>query len=102
VVVCLVNVEAKALDRLCRTIFLEMSCLGHNVSVPTQWPFQKQLTDKRKDGRFCHLFTEEKYFQNFTMICRKPYVASPISFRATIFQTPEGTLWTYGISALSF
>jgi hypothetical protein len=31
VVLCLVNVEAKALDRLCRSIFLEMSCLGTRV-----------------------------------------------------------------------
>jgi hypothetical protein len=31
------------------------------------------------------------------MICRKPYVVSSICFRATIFQNPEGTLWTYGI-----
>jgi hypothetical protein len=30
-VLSLVNVEAKALDRLCRSMFLEMSCLGTRV-----------------------------------------------------------------------
>jgi hypothetical protein len=33
VVLCLVNVEAKTLDRLCRSMFLEMSCLGTRLPV---------------------------------------------------------------------
>jgi hypothetical protein len=36
------------------------------------------------------------------MICRKPHVASSICLRATIFQNPEGTLWTQCISYLVF
>jgi hypothetical protein len=36
-----------------------------------------------------------KNFQSFTVICRKPHVASSICLRATIFQNPEGTLWTH-------
>jgi hypothetical protein len=35
----------------------------------------------------------KKNFQTFTVICRKPHVASSICLRATIFQNPEGTLW---------
>jgi hypothetical protein len=36
-VLCLVNVEAKALDRLYRSMFLEMSCLGIHVPAdPTE------------------------------------------------------------------
>jgi hypothetical protein len=34
-VLCLVSVEAKALDRLYRFIFLEMSCLGARVPAQT-------------------------------------------------------------------
>jgi hypothetical protein len=36
----------------------------------------------------------KKNFQSFTVICRKPNVASSICLRDTIFQNPEGTLWT--------
>jgi hypothetical protein len=36
-------------------------------------------------------------FQSFTMICRQPFVASLICLRATIFQNPEGTLWSHFI-----
>jgi hypothetical protein len=36
-------------------------------------------------------------FQSFTIICRKPHAASTIFLRVTIFQNPEGTLWTYCI-----
>jgi hypothetical protein len=32
------------------------------------------------------------------MICRKPHVASSICLCATIFQNPERTLWTHGIT----
>jgi hypothetical protein len=35
VVLCLVNVETKALDRLCRSVFLEMSCPGARVPAQT-------------------------------------------------------------------
>jgi hypothetical protein len=35
------------------------------------------------------------------MIYRKPHVASPICLRVTIFQNPEGTLWTHGITAVA-
>jgi hypothetical protein len=37
----------------------------------------------------------KKHFQIFTVICVKPHVASSICLRATIFQIPEGTLWTH-------
>jgi hypothetical protein len=40
----------------------------------------------------------KKNFQNFTVMCRKPHVASSICLRATVFQNPEGTLWTLCIS----
>jgi hypothetical protein len=38
---------------------------------------------------------EQKNFQSFVVICRKPHVASSICLRATIFQNPEWTLWTH-------
>jgi hypothetical protein len=41
-----------------------------------------------------HLLAAKKNVQSFTVICRKPHVASSIYLRATIFQNPEGTLWT--------
>jgi hypothetical protein len=40
---------------------------------------------------------KKKTFKSFTMICRKPHMASSICLCATIFQKPEGTLWTHGI-----
>jgi hypothetical protein len=43
------------------------------------------------------LAAKKKNFQSFTVICRKPHVASSICLRATIFQNPEGTLWTHCI-----
>jgi hypothetical protein len=43
------------------------------------------------------LLRSVKNFQSFTMICRKPHVASSICLRATIFQNPEGILWTHCI-----
>jgi hypothetical protein len=43
----------------------------------------------------------KKNFQSFTVICRKPHMASSICLRATIFQNPEGTLWTHCTSAPS-
>jgi hypothetical protein len=41
------------------------------------------------------LLRSVKNFQSFTVICRKPHMASSICLRATIFQIPEGTLWTH-------
>ena len=41
------------------------------------------------------LLKSVKNFQGFTVICRKPHVASSICLRPTIFQNPEGTLWTH-------
>jgi hypothetical protein len=32
----------------------------HDVRVPAQSPFHKQLTEKRKDGRLCHLLLAKK------------------------------------------
>jgi hypothetical protein len=85
-VICLGNVEAKALDHLCHPTQRARSC---TVAI-------SQLTEKHKDGRFCHLLAaKKKNFQSFTVICRKPHVASSICLRATIFQNPEGTLWTH-------
>jgi hypothetical protein len=65
--------------------------IPHNARFPAQSPFHKQLTEKRKYGRLCHLLVAEKNFQSFTVICRKPHVASSICLRATIVQNPEGT-----------
>jgi hypothetical protein len=53
------------------------------------------MTEKRTDGRLCHIIAAEENFQSFTMICRKPHVASSICLHAIIFQNPEGTLWTH-------
>jgi hypothetical protein len=39
----------------------------------------------------------KKNFQSFTVVCRKPHVASSICLRATVFQNPEGILWTHCI-----
>jgi hypothetical protein len=65
------------------------------IHRPAHSPFHKQLTEKRKDGHLFHLLTAKKTFQSFTVICLKPHVASSICLRATIFQNPEGTLWTH-------
>jgi hypothetical protein len=73
---------------------LSQNAIPHNVRVFAQSPFYKQLTEKRKHGRLCQSVAAKKTFQSFTMICRKPHVAGSISLRATIFQNPEGTLWT--------
>jgi hypothetical protein len=37
----------------------------------------------------------ELRFQSFTVICRKPHVASSICLCTTIFQNPKWTLWTH-------
>jgi hypothetical protein len=37
------------------------------------------------------------YIKSFTMIYRKTHVASSICLRPTIFQNPDGTLWTHCI-----
>jgi hypothetical protein len=42
-----------------------------------------------------------RVFQSFTVFCRKPNLASSICLRATIFQNPEGTLWTHCITRSS-
>jgi hypothetical protein len=41
------------------------------------------------------LLRSVKNFQSFTVICRKPHMASSICLRTTILQNPEGTLWTH-------
>jgi hypothetical protein len=46
------------------------------------------------------LLRSVKNFQSFSVICRKPHVASSICLRATIFQNPEGSLWTFCIFTL--
>jgi hypothetical protein len=65
------------------------------IHLPAYSPFHKQLAEKRKDGRLCHLLAAKKNFLSFTVIYRKPHVASSICLRATIFKKPEGTLWTH-------
>jgi hypothetical protein len=77
VVLCLVNVEAKALDCLCRSIYLEMSCLGTRVPA---YPNEVEH----------HLVGGKKNFQSFTVICRKPHVASWICCAPQFFKTPKG------------
>jgi hypothetical protein len=44
---------------------------------------------------YANLLAPKENFQSFTMICRKPHVAISICLRATIFENPEGTLWTH-------
>ncbi|PNF42944.1 hypothetical protein B7P43_G11714, partial [Cryptotermes secundus] len=39
--------------------------------------------------------TKGAYIEMFTMISRKPHVASLVSSRNTIFQNPDATSWTY-------
>jgi hypothetical protein len=39
----------------------------------------------------------KKKFHSFTIICRKPHVASAINLRVSIFQNPQWTLWTHCI-----
>jgi hypothetical protein len=56
-----------------------------------------KLTEKRKDGRLFHLSASKENFQRFTIICRKPHVASSICLRATIFQNSKLTLCTHGM-----
>jgi hypothetical protein len=35
----------------------------HNARVPAQSPFHKQVTEKRKDGRLCHLLAAKKLLE---------------------------------------
>jgi hypothetical protein len=76
-------------------IHLSGNVRRYNERGPAQSPFHKQLTEKRKDGRFCHLLAAKRKLPEFTIICRKPHMASSICLRAISFQTPEGTLWTH-------
>jgi hypothetical protein len=56
VVLCLVNVEAKELDRLCRSIFLEMSCLGTRVPAYPNEVEHQLVGGKKKLPQFhCNL-----------------------------------------------
>jgi hypothetical protein len=45
---------------------------NRNVRVPAQSPFNKQLTEKRKNGVLRHLL-QQNNFQSFIMICRKQH-----------------------------
>jgi hypothetical protein len=72
---CLVNVEVKALE-LCAVIsFLSQKAIPHNARVPAQLPFHKQLTEKRKDNRLCHLLPA-KELPEFHYDLPQPHVAS--------------------------
>jgi hypothetical protein len=56
-------------------------------------PFHKRLRNvKMAAYAICW---QQKNFQSFTMICRKPHMASSICLHATSFQNPVGTLWTH-------
>jgi hypothetical protein len=78
-------------------LILSQKAIPHNARVLAQSLFYKQLTEKRKDGRLYHLWAAWN-FQSFTVICRKPHMASSNFLGATIFQNPEGTLWPHCIS----
>jgi hypothetical protein len=52
------------------------------------------LTEKRKDGRLCHLFAAKK-LPRFHYHLPQTHIVSSIFLHDTIFQTPEGTLWTH-------
>jgi hypothetical protein len=41
-------------------MILSQKAMPHNARVPAQSPFRKQLTEKRKDDRLCHLLIAEK------------------------------------------
>jgi hypothetical protein len=41
-------------------LILSQKVIPHNARVPAQSPFHKRLTEKRKDGRLCHLLAAEK------------------------------------------
>jgi hypothetical protein len=62
--------------------------------VPSQSSFYKQLTEKRNDGRLCHLLVA-KILLEFHYDLPQTHMASSICLRATIFQNREGTLWTH-------
>jgi hypothetical protein len=84
-----VNVEAKALDRLCRSIFLEMSCLGTRV------PANPKEVEHHLVAQFvvlrtvaaCPSVDGEKNFQkrpDFHYDLPQTTLASSICLRATI------------------
>jgi hypothetical protein len=80
--------------------FLSQKGILHNAHFLAQSLFQKQLTEKRKDGRdgrWCNLLAPRN-FRSFTMICRKLHLVCSNFLRSTIFQNPEGTLWSHCIS----
>jgi hypothetical protein len=41
-------------------LILSQQAIPHNARVPAQSPFDKQLTEKHKDGSLCHLLTTIK------------------------------------------
>jgi hypothetical protein len=55
--------------------------------------FTYKSVEKCKDGRLCHPSAAKENFQ----ICHKLHVASSTCLCATIFQNPEGILWTHCI-----
>jgi hypothetical protein len=59
------------------------------IHLPAHSPFHKKLTEKRKDGRLCHLLAEKRNFQSFTLICRKPWLAQFVC-APQFFKTPKG------------
>jgi hypothetical protein len=62
-----------------------------------RWNSRNRIPDTGLPEFHCNLpqtACGKKNFQSFTVICRKPHMASSISLRVTIFQNPEGTLWT--------
>jgi hypothetical protein len=75
---------------------LSQKAILHNGRFAALSPFHKQLTEKQKMSAYANLLAAKR-FQSFTMICRKPHMARSICFRATIFQNPEGTLWSHCI-----
>jgi hypothetical protein len=65
-----------------------------------RWNSRDRIPDTGFPEFHCNLMQTacgKKNFQSFTVICRKPHVANSICLRATIFQNPEGTLWTHSI-----
>jgi hypothetical protein len=68
-----------------QTIFELLPCSVEHV----RWNSRDRIPDTG--------LAAKKNFQSFTVICRKSHVASSICLRATIFQNPEGTLWTHCI-----
>jgi hypothetical protein len=94
-------VTRRLLIELCAVISLSLSdwfCLKKPSHTKREFLHSRHLTNNwLRNVKMAAYSTcrRKKNFQSFAVIYRKSHVASSICLRATIFQSPEWTLWTH-------